>query len=242
MVQFVFEYLLTQEDASDPRGKARIVDQILPLLRDVANSVERDAYAQDFATRLGLDPMLLVERLRVRERVAAYQKQSVSSAPPKTQADLEKHILAILLRAPDLEQALNAFLMMYELEPFRPQDLTGQARLVWESWQQAAQQPALPLETWLPPDVGEWLSTVLQSSLPDNRSELEHALRNSLLRLRKRRVEALIENLTQAARQAQAEGRQEDLHQIMALLQAQSSLKKRLDAALVERKAKASGG
>ncbi len=242
VVQFVFEYLLTQEDASDPRGKARIVDQILPLLRDVANSVERDAYAQDFATRLGLDPMLLVERLRVRERVAAYQKQSVSSAPPKTQADLEKHILAILLRAPDLEQALNAFLMMYELEPFRPQDLTGQARLVWESWQQAAQQPALPLETWLPPDVGEWLSTVLQSSLPDNRSELEHALRNSLLRLRKRRVEALIENLTQAARQAQAEGRQEDLHQIMALLQAQSSLKKRLDAALVERKAKASGG
>lgn len=235
VVRFVFDYLLEHEDAGDPKGKARIVDQILPLLRDVADRVEREAYAQDFAARLGLDPQLLLERLRVQERVIAARGRPVTPPLPTAQADLEQHILAILLRYPDLEEALNAYLTGHELEPFSPQDLTEEARLIWEGACAAAAQPELPLETWLPGPLGELFNQLMNTSLPPNRSELERGLRISLLRLRKQRLKALTEALSQEVREAQLNGDQAALINATALLQNQLNILKRLDAALLEK-------
>ncbi|MBN1875498.1 MAG: DNA primase, partial [Anaerolineae bacterium] len=45
VVRFYFEQLLLQENPREPKGKARIVDAMLPLLNDIADGVEREAYA-----------------------------------------------------------------------------------------------------------------------------------------------------------------------------------------------------
>lgn len=235
VVQFVFDYLLQHENAADPKGKARIVDQILPLLREVPNAVEREAYAQEFAARLGLDPMLLLERLRVRERAMAARQRAQQSALPRTQADLEEHILAIVLRYPELSTPLNTYLAEYELEPFGGQDLSGEMRLVWEGWRAAATSDAAP-DGWLEGTLGELMARLMATPLPDNRHELERALRSSLLRLRKQRIKALTEALSQEVRQAQLSGEQEALQRAMALLKVQSDLARRLDAAMAEQK------
>ncbi len=246
IVQFVFEYLLQQEDANDPKGKARIVDQILPLLREVADSVEREAYAQTIAARLGLDPLLLVERLRVRERVLNLRQRP--AAPPRlpaAQADLEDHILAILLRDPQLETALNTWLAEYELPPFLPaEDLTGQARLIWEGWQQARTAPDQPLETWLPGALNEHLIRLQQTSLPDDHRELERALRLSLLRLREQRLRVLIQALSQDVREAQAAQDEGRLQKALHLFNIHAATLQKLHAAQAEQKprASASGG
>ena len=81
IVRFFFEQLLKQENPHEPKGKARIVDAMLPLLNDIADSVEREAYVQDIALRLGLDARGLLDRLRVRERAQAVRRQSAVKAP-----------------------------------------------------------------------------------------------------------------------------------------------------------------
>ncbi len=237
IVEFVFTYLLGQENAHDPKGKARIVDQMLPLLREVADSIERDAYVQMIATRLGLDPLLLQERLRVRERVRSLQQRSQVQPLPTAQADVENHILAILLRDPTLEESLNAWLASYELAPFAAtEDLTGQARLLWEGWQRALNAPEQPLETWLPEALAEHLVQLQRSQLPDDRRELERALRLSLLRLREQRLRVLIQALSQDVREAQAANEEERWQKSLQMMQAYSATLGRLHAAMGEQK------
>ena len=76
IVRFYFEQLLQQENPDEPKGKARIIDAMLPLLRDIADSVEREAYIQEIALQFGLDAQTLMDRLRARERAEAVRRQA----------------------------------------------------------------------------------------------------------------------------------------------------------------------
>jgi len=209
IVRFYFTQLLQQENPQEPKGKARIVDAMLPLLRDISNGIEREAYAQEIALQLGLDARMLLDRLRVRERVAAVRRGQVAVAPsPKGQlsADLEGHALRILLHFPELLEQVDMYLVTADLEPLHDEDFTLGCRLIWEAWLEVLADPTQELRELLPPDLQEQVHAwgQIPPEIP-----LEHWKRDlvrTILTLRERHVRETLHQVQRLVITAQTEG------------------------------------
>jgi len=195
VVEFVLGQLLRQTDLEDAKGRARVVEAMLPLLRDVGDPVERETYAQKVARALRLDARTVLARLYEAERQAAQRTPVVVS--PEGQrggviADLEGYCLATFLRQPWLLDAVNRTLEEWDIPPLRPGDFNDPAcRATLEAWEEilaeGAADPSI-LRERLPEAVIFRLD-----SLPEPPSDLsdEQWLREGIqaaLRLRERNL------------------------------------------------------
>jgi DNA primase len=209
VVRFYFDQLLQQENPEEPKGKARIVDAMLPLLRDIASTVEREAYAQEIAVRLGLDPRLLLDRLRVQDRVEAMRRQAAVAAPQRSRrpSDKESHALSILLHHPDLMQQVDMELVQLDLPPLRDEDFALGRRLIWVAWLEVRADPTLELEELLPPDLYAEVEEWMAHPLPDvPLEERKRTLLRTVLQMRERRVRENHQELQDLVREAQRQG------------------------------------
>jgi DNA primase len=110
IVLHVMETLAAARDLNDPKAKADIASQVLPLIEDVPSPVERDTYRQRLARLLKVDEhTLLVEtrprpsRLRRSSRPARQEiAQKGAEKPLDAVFGMEAHLLGVLLRRPDL--------------------------------------------------------------------------------------------------------------------------------------------
>jgi len=214
IVRFVFEQLLQQEDPHEPKGKARIVDAMLPLLNDIGDSVEREAYVQDIALRLGLDARGLLDRLRVRERAQAVRRQSAVRAPGLASPgrtspvdDLEAYLLTLLMRYPESLTLADAQLDAAQLERINDDDFSGTSRLIWLGWLELGEHPELELTDVLPEDLLEQVHTWIASPLPD--MPLDQWARDAVrtvLRLREKRLRDISKHTQSLVAEAQGEG------------------------------------
>lgn len=140
VVEFVLGQLLRQTDLEDAKGRARVVEAMLPLLRDVGDPVERETYAQKVARALRLDARTVLARLYEAERQAAQRTPAVVS--PEGQrggaiADLEGYCLATLLQQPWLLDAVNRTLAEWDIPPLRSGDFNDPAcRAALEAWEE----------------------------------------------------------------------------------------------------------
>ncbi len=72
VVPFVIDALSAGRDLNDPREKAKLSKEVLPIIRDVADPVEQTVYMQQLARRLKVDERAMFDQMRV-----------VSSTPPQ---------------------------------------------------------------------------------------------------------------------------------------------------------------
>ncbi len=140
VVEFVLGQLLRQTDLEDAKGRARVVEAMLPLLRDVGDPVEREAYAQKVARALRLDARTVLARLYEAERQAARRTPVAVSHEGQRSgviADLEGYCLATLLSQPWLLDAVNRTLAEWDIPPLRPGDFNDPAcRAALEAWEE----------------------------------------------------------------------------------------------------------
>ncbi len=129
VVDFYLQVLLEEVDLEDTKVKARVVDKLLPVLRAVANPVEREDYVQKVARALRVDVRAVLTRLKGSERRAARRQrgatrvQDVSPTPRRSiDTDLESHCLSVLLRRPSLFLQVNEALEESQLEPLQVRD------------------------------------------------------------------------------------------------------------------------
>jgi DNA primase len=125
VVPFVIEALSAGRDLNDPREKAKLSKEVLPIIRDVADPVEQTVYIQQLARRLKVEERAMFDQMRV-----------VSSAPPKQQrratplpetpkrdtTDLEQYALSLLLRHPHVLSVIDEALDRAELSPLTVDD------------------------------------------------------------------------------------------------------------------------
>ncbi len=138
VVEFVLQQLLRQTDLEDAKARARVVEAMLPLLRDVGDPVERETYAQKVARALRLDARTVLARLYEAERQAA-RRPAPSPAAPRSGiiADLEGYCLATFLSQPWLLDAVNRTLAEWDIPPLRPGDFNDPAcRAALEAWEE----------------------------------------------------------------------------------------------------------
>jgi DNA primase len=116
VVIHVMETLAVDRDLDDPKVKSDIAHQVLPLIEDVSDSLERETYRQHLARLLRVDERVLVSSARTRPDRPSRRRPSttrsgdaelrvrpedtISSSDARNQ--LEGHCLGVLMRRPDL--------------------------------------------------------------------------------------------------------------------------------------------
>jgi DNA primase len=134
VVIHVMETLALNQDIDDPKVKGRIADQVIPLIDDIANPVEREDYRQRLARLLRVD-----ERSLIRTTATPAQKKTqfrrnnkpdavLVDRSPQEQVkinlttELEIHVLRLLLREPEALVTLDRWLQGHQLERFDEDD------------------------------------------------------------------------------------------------------------------------
>ncbi|MBN2047758.1 MAG: DNA primase [Anaerolineaceae bacterium] len=144
----VMDMATRDKDLDDPKIKGEIANQILPLIDDVANPVERDDYRQRLARMLKVDERSLISSSsrsssaqqarrtpRRRPNLVRDPKQVENQNANKPLADqLEYHILRLLVRDPEAIDQLDHSLQTAELERFQPADFKNSNHQFLAEW------------------------------------------------------------------------------------------------------------
>lgn len=206
VVDFYLQILLDGLDLNDTKAKSQVVDTLLPVLRAIANPVERQDHVQKVARALRVDARAVQSRLRGAGQQQARRYHSVpppqEQSPPKVEeADLEGHCLSTLLQRPGLLPQIRELLTQSQLEPVQGQDFQDAGyRAIFELWETllATEHPDSfeALHAQLPTDLHVQLDALLvpnETELADDQLLRDVAL--TLLRMRRRNLKRLGQEL-----------------------------------------------
>ena len=207
VVDFYLQILLEELDLDDTKAKARVVDTLLPVLRAVANPVEREDYVQKMARALRVDALAVLARLRSAEHQTARVRRGATRIQDKVtrevvEADLESHCLSLFLQRIGLLSQVNEALAASQLEPLRGQDFQDVGcRAIFEAWEALLAtghpDPLEALRAQLPTDLYVRLDGLLapdEVALADEQLVRDVVL--TLLRLRERNLKRLGQELS----------------------------------------------
>ena len=134
VVIHVMETLARDQDVDDPKVKGRIADQVIPLIDDIGNPVEREDYRQRLARLLRVDERSLIRSTPVRHTKKPKKRRNnkpaveVIERSPQEQVkidlstELEIHVLRLLLREPEALVILDRWLQSHKLTRFNEDD------------------------------------------------------------------------------------------------------------------------
>ncbi len=224
---FVIEAALAHQDLRDPKVKAQLAERLVPLIFEVANPVERDAYLTTLARRLEVDERSLLAlaprsqplRRPQRTRPQAPPKPRAPSARPPTQDPgealraLEGLTLGLLLRFPELRFHIDRVLRAKGLDPLGVQDFHDALhQRLFQVVQQATEQHQVPPETYLqlhlPPEALEKADRLLAQTAdlaPRTERQRQEEAARTVLRLRLQRIAQALRHLRFLQEEAQRE-------------------------------------
>jgi len=136
IIHHVLDTLMEGQDLDDPKVKSSIASRILPLIADVPDPVERDAYRQQTARALQVseESLLMLSNQRARSgrrssRRAQPEGESVKKEHQEADAQakirsVEQHVLSFLARTPELVYKINRYLQEQELDRLTVEDMS----------------------------------------------------------------------------------------------------------------------
>jgi DNA primase len=249
VVEYVLGVLSADRDIEDPKTKADIARNILPLIEDVVDPVEREAYRQQLARRLMVDERALLEwkPRAVRRR---RKKEAVDEVPAASRDDLvsespiEHFCMGVFIYDPELLYRIDRQLQSLELERVSPQDFTRtEHQVIFQAVREAlAQDEVEPARFWremLAPTILDLADALLAQVVDLDMTKpkvLEEIIAN-FLRLRKRNLERRLTHLRFQLQEAQeykadSEDAQKEVWHYTREVQRFASMKDRLDRAL----------
>ncbi len=211
IVIHVMQALAAGRDLEDAKVKSDIAGQVLLLIEDLPDPVERDTYRQKLARFLRVDESALIGRRvqgpkarrprqvqQVADRETAPRYKSVTPFPAQK---VESHVLGLLLRRPDLLYRLDRALQENSLGRMSPEDFGNTDhqvlfRLVRESLEQDAAEADRYLVEHLPDPLTGLMRNLLEGApaLGSNDDRLLEDLFRGVLAMRRRIVD---ENISQ---------------------------------------------
>ncbi len=130
IVTHVMETLAAGQNINDPKVKNRIASQVVPLIEDLPNALERDTYRQALARMLRVDERALVSTQaqgpRVKRPRGIPQKQVVEpshvAVTVSSSKMVEEYLIGVLFRKPELLYRLDRLLQEFGLVALAAQD------------------------------------------------------------------------------------------------------------------------
>lgn len=104
VLDYLFDAVAGRLDLTQPRERARAVDELLPLVGAVTQPVVRVHYVQRLARMAQVDEATLRAALRsgTEARRPATQQEGIAATSPSLRQKPEEHVLALLLHYPQL--------------------------------------------------------------------------------------------------------------------------------------------
>jgi len=153
IIYHVLDSLTAGKDLDDPKTKGTIAAQIFPLIMDISNESERDAYRQQIARFLKVDERVLLDMVIPKTRKPRSRKKTkqTDNQPASTVSLLlneyekinlvDQEILAYLRKLPESKYKIDRFLRSSELKHLTVSDFTSTenqhfAKLIFDSLSQ----------------------------------------------------------------------------------------------------------
>ena len=224
IVIHVMDTLAAAHDLDDPKAKSEIVAQVLPLIEDVPNPVEREDYRQRLARLVRVDERALFSSTPASARPARRQRSSgqraidtAIAAPVPLAQSLEKYCLQLLFRQPEAFYLLDRSLQKAGLSRFAPQEFVQSdyqtlARLVQQSLDQDQLEPRQYLIEAIPESLSA-LVQELQAPLVHGEpkpQQLTEDLVRTVMRLRQVRITEEMNQLRYLQEELQQEEAQQE--------------------------------
>ncbi len=256
VVVHVMETLAQDRDLDDPKVKTEIAEQVLPLIADAPNAIERDAYRQRLARLLRVDERSLLDvapagrrprRARRPQVAARAERVEPLISPAANNYALESHCLGVLLRRPDLlyrvdRQLQDAGLSRLEPQDFQHADHQAIVRLFQQSVDQDMAEPLNYVFNSLDLSMMELADELLErtTEMDPNEDRVMEDLMRGLLDLRRRNLHQEIEYQLAILQDAQEQGDLKPTQSMQTMVQLVEA-KKRLDQALQRYISRANG-
>ncbi|MEW6567384.1 MAG: DNA primase [Chloroflexota bacterium] len=250
VVAYVLDVLTRGRDLDDAKVKSEVARQVLPLIEDVADPVERDTYRQMLARRLKVDERTLqgwrptAAAARRSRRAAKAALPAEPARPSRDAARQERFCLGVLLRDPEVLYRVDRQLHSLGLERLSAQDFTGTERqVIFHTIRAAlAQDEDEPAQHWRhhldDPVLGTALALEVEvGALAPNDPRVAEEIVAGFLRLRMRNLAAIRSQVQFQQLTAQEQG---DLQAALELNREVMRLSQdwaRLDRALAGRRA-----
>jgi DNA primase len=121
IVNYVLDVATAARDIEDPKAKAEIARQVLPLIEDVADPVEREVYRQNLARRLKVDERALLQYRKTKPQRSRRTPEAVSEEKEKPigispSGAVESFCTAVLLGHPELLYRVDREFQALEIE------------------------------------------------------------------------------------------------------------------------------
>ncbi len=223
VVIHVMDTLAAGQDIDDPKVKTTIAAQVLPLIEDVPSAIERDSYRQRLARVLRIDERALLGaqpssaprpggRAR-RPRASVEQRLTVTLDSARIGHTLERHVLRLLLRQPDVLYLVDRTLQQaglgrVSLQDFEHSDHQIAAKVIMESLEQDHLDPQAFIRENTPESLQELFAEMLQPMAlgePGTNKLLNEAI-GVIVRLRHMRITESINQLRFLQEEAQDQG------------------------------------
>ena len=246
VVEYVMDLLMAEQDLGDAKAKAQVARRVLPLIEDVADPIEREAYRQSLARRLKLDERVLLG-LRSPPGRARGRAEPAEPPPPPTfptrWTAAERFCLGLLLRDPELTYWIDRKLHALELEGLSPLDFySTDSQIIFQAMRSSLSQvDEEPSQYWRSVLDGSTLAQAMSivdqvEPVDFDRPRVVETVSADFLRLRKRRVESLLEQLSfQQQTVQESEEPADQMQYLTQEAQQLTSQKRRLEAALAAR-------
>ncbi len=211
VVVHVMETLATERDLEDPKVKSEVAAQVLPLIQDIPDAIERDTYRQRLARLLQVDERVLLDwrgvRASPRRRRTTPQgevaPQEAVFNPLRALHAREAHILGLLIRQPDLIYHIDRRLQQDGLprlqeDDFQHTDHQVVFQVIQGSLRQEETEPVQYVLNHLPDSMHPQVDAILKQTealADETREKLLDDIMMALLFLRTRDVNQQLEHL-----------------------------------------------
>jgi DNA primase len=237
VVDFYFDAILGRADLQSTKGTATAVRQLLPIIGEVRDAVQRALYLQRLSERVRIPEQLLASelmKLRLTAPTPAASPPEEPAETPRRRSTLDEYALGLLLRYPARSRGF--------LDELREDDwdLVESREVFLEICRQVAdgrQPDSAGLLRNLPEPLAEWLQAVLRSeelrpTLDDHglAGEQQKAVADLRRRLRRAKLPAyvaLLRDLEQSVDDVAAEQVHSQVERELSQLEAQERLSSR---------------
>ncbi len=212
IVVHVMESLAAGQNLDDPKVKSQVASQVLPLIADVPDAVEREAYRQRLARLIKVDERALqgtaAPAARPRRRTTERAQPTTRDAQPVTQSGtqnlaraMEAHCLRLLLRKPENLYTLDRALQAAGLSRFSPQDFENAehqalAKFVIDALGQDQMEPQHYIQEQTPEGLSD-LQAELLAPMPKGEPSESQRIENFLITIVKLRLIRVNEGINQ---------------------------------------------
>ncbi len=211
VVEYVMQTLAASHNLEDAKEKRVVAEQVLPLIADIPNPIERDTYRQRLAHLLKIDERALGSAVTLQSshrKIPVKMKpermtpsSALSEAKISRATEMERHVIGYLLQQPERVYNLDRRLQAVGLErvseaDFLHSDHNRLMEIITSALLQDSLEPLEAMRLSMPEELGESASQITPPADEklDPRRLLDDILR-TIIELRRLRLNESVSQL-----------------------------------------------